>query len=208
MCGLVINGDAARPARTPRRASCTCGPSRDGDVIDVEPWRADAFPVIKDLVVDRSAFDRIIQAGGYISAPTGDGPRRARHPGAQARRRPRLRRRRPASAAAPASRPAPTARPSLFIGAKITHLGMLPQGQAERWLRVRRHGRPSTTPRASAAAPTSVSARPSARRTFRWRAISRLNRDLLGAPDPRRLPLAQGGSGQGRAGRGRTTELS
>ena len=80
MCGLVINGVAHGPEQT-----TTCQlhmrSFSDGDVIDVEPWRAEPFPVIKDLVVDRSAFDRIIQAGGYISAPTGCS-RCARQPGA------------------------------------------------------------------------------------------------------------------------------
>jgi succinate dehydrogenase / fumarate reductase, iron-sulfur subunit len=73
MCGLVINGVAHGPGKT-----TTCQlhmrSFKDGDVIDVEPWRAGPFPVIKDLVVDRRAFDRIIQAGGYISAPTGTAP--------------------------------------------------------------------------------------------------------------------------------------
>lgn len=74
-CSLVINGDAHGPERT-----TTCQlhmrSFEDGDTIDIEPWRASAFPVIKDLVVDRSAFDRIIQAGGYITAPTGAAPKR------------------------------------------------------------------------------------------------------------------------------------
>ena len=69
-CSLVINGDAHGPERT-----TTCQlhmrSFKDGDAIHIEPWRASAFPVVKDLVVDRSAFDRIIQAGGYITAPTG-----------------------------------------------------------------------------------------------------------------------------------------
>ena len=73
MCGLVINGVAHGPGQT-----TTCQlhmrSFKDGDVIDVEPWRAEPFPVIKDLVVNRGAFDRIIQAGGYISAPTGTAP--------------------------------------------------------------------------------------------------------------------------------------
>ncbi|CAM5593853.1 hypothetical protein STANM309S_03064 [Streptomyces tanashiensis] len=72
-CSLVIDGEAHGPERT-----TTCQlhmrSFRDGDTIDVEPWRASAFPVVKDLVVDRSAFDRVIQAGGYISAPTGSAP--------------------------------------------------------------------------------------------------------------------------------------
>ncbi len=91
MCGLVINGVAHGPQQT-----TTCQlhmrSFTDGDVIDVEPWRADPFPVIKDLVVDRSAFDRIIQAGGYISAPTGTAPDAHANPGAQTGCRPRIRR--------------------------------------------------------------------------------------------------------------------
>src|SRR5258706_1645603 len=70
-CGLMINGQA----HGPRSSTATCQlhlrEFSDGDVIVVEPWRAAGFPLIRDLVVDRSAFDRIIQAGGYISAPTG-----------------------------------------------------------------------------------------------------------------------------------------
>ena len=91
MCGLVINGVAHGPQQT-----TTCQlhmrSFSDGDVIDIEPWRADPFPVIKDLVVDRGAFDRIIQAGGYISAPTGTAPDAHAKPVPQARCRSRLRR--------------------------------------------------------------------------------------------------------------------
>src|SRR5690349_24128425 len=72
-CGLMINGIAHGPQQT-----TTCQlhmrTFKDGDTIDIEPWRSGAFPVIKDLVVDRSAFDRIIASGGYISAPTGTAP--------------------------------------------------------------------------------------------------------------------------------------
>ena len=77
---LMINGVAHGPSRPPPPASCTCGTSRTATTIDVEPWRAAAFPVMKDLVVDRGAFDRIIQAGGYISAPTGAAPDANAHP--------------------------------------------------------------------------------------------------------------------------------
>ena len=91
MCGLVINGAAHGPEVT-----TTCQlhmrSFHDGDTITVEPWRAEAFPVLKDLVVDRSAFDRIIQAGGFISVDTGAAPEAHADPGAQAQRRPRLRR--------------------------------------------------------------------------------------------------------------------
>ena len=73
MCGLVINGEAHGPSPT-----TTCQlhlrSFSDGDVIDVEPWRAEPFPVLKDLVVDRDALDRIIQAGGYVSVNTGSAP--------------------------------------------------------------------------------------------------------------------------------------
>src|SRR5215468_4153657 len=73
MCGVVINGRPHGPGHT-----TTCQlhmrAFADGDVIDVEPWRANAFPVVRDLVVDRSAFDRLIAAGGYVSAPTGSAP--------------------------------------------------------------------------------------------------------------------------------------
>src|SRR5690606_41124266 len=107
----------------------------DGDVIEVEPWRAKAFPVIKDLVVDRSAFDRIIQAGGYISAPTGTAPDAHSVPVPKA----------DADRAFDAATcigcgacvaACPNASAMLFTAAKITHLGMLPQGQPERASRV------------------------------------------------------------------------
>ena len=91
-CGLMINGQAHGPEVT-----TTCQlhmrSFKDGETITIEPWRADAFPVIKDLVVDRSAFDRMIQAGGYISVNTGSAPDAHATPGAEGERRPRLRHR-------------------------------------------------------------------------------------------------------------------
>ena len=78
---VVINGVPHGPEpRHARSASCTCGASSDGDTITIEPWRARAFPVVKDLVVDRSAFDRIIAAGGFISVNTGGAPDGNAHP--------------------------------------------------------------------------------------------------------------------------------
>ncbi|MEY9215393.1 succinate dehydrogenase/fumarate reductase iron-sulfur subunit [Thermobifida halotolerans] len=133
-CGVVINGVAHGPEVT-----TTCQlhmrSFSDGDVIDVEPWRAKAFPVIKDLVVDRSAFDRIIQAGGYISAPTGTAP------DAHATPVPKADADRAFDAATCISCGAcvaacPNASAMLFTAAKVTHLGMLPQGQPERASRV------------------------------------------------------------------------
>src|SRR4051794_23947236 len=72
-CGVVINGQAHGP-QTTTTCQLHMRSFEDGAVIDIEPWRAGAFPVVKDLVVDRGAFDRIIQAGGFISAPTGSAP--------------------------------------------------------------------------------------------------------------------------------------
>ena len=73
-CGLVINGLAHGPKEMVTTCQLHMRSFNDGDVIDVEPWRAEPFTVIRDLVVDRSSFDRIIQAGGYISVPTGAAP--------------------------------------------------------------------------------------------------------------------------------------
>ncbi|WP_033287887.1 succinate dehydrogenase/fumarate reductase iron-sulfur subunit [Amycolatopsis jejuensis] len=133
-CGVVINGRSHGPEQT-----TTCQlhlrSFRDGDVLDVEPWRAKGFPVIKDLVVDRSAFDRIIEAGGYVTAPTGSAPD---------------------AHATPVPKPAadlafdnatcigcgacvaacPNGSAMLFTSAKVAHLNALPQGQPERAQRV------------------------------------------------------------------------
>src|SRR5689334_3763127 len=73
-CGMMINGQAHGPQRGTATCQLHMRKFRDGDVITVEPWRAAAFPVVKDLVVNRSAFDRIIESGGYITAPTGAAP--------------------------------------------------------------------------------------------------------------------------------------
>jgi succinate dehydrogenase / fumarate reductase iron-sulfur subunit len=130
-CGMMING----VAHGPHRATATCQlhmrSFADGDTISIEPWRARAFPVIRDLVVDRSPLDRIIQAGGFITANTG---------GAQDAN----------SILVPKDNvdlamdaaqcigcgacvaACPNAAAMLFTGAKVTHLGLLPQGQPER----------------------------------------------------------------------------
>jgi len=110
MCGMVING---RP-HGPQRATTTCQlhmrSFRDGAELWIEPWRARAFPVIKDLVVDRGAFDRIIQAGGFITARTE--ARRKRTACSCPSATPTSRWTRPlASDAAPVWQPAPTRRP-------------------------------------------------------------------------------------------------
>jgi succinate dehydrogenase / fumarate reductase iron-sulfur subunit len=134
MCGLMINGKAHGPEVT-----TTCQlhmrSFRDGEHITIEPWRADAFPVIKDLCVDRGSLDRMVQAGGYVSVNTGAAP------DAHATPVPKKAADRAFDAATCIGCGAcvaacPNASASLFLGAKITHLGELPQGQAERDTRV------------------------------------------------------------------------
>ncbi|MEU4426415.1 succinate dehydrogenase/fumarate reductase iron-sulfur subunit [Actinoplanes sp. NPDC024001] len=134
-CSMVINGVAHGPEKATTTCQLHMRHFKDGDVIDVEPWRAAAFPVIKDLVVDRTAFDKIIQAGGYISAPTGTAP------DAHATPVPK----KDADAAFEAATcigcgacvaACPNGSSMLFTAAKITHLGLMPQGQPERDSRV------------------------------------------------------------------------
>ncbi|MEU5880365.1 succinate dehydrogenase/fumarate reductase iron-sulfur subunit [Spirillospora sp. NPDC047279] len=135
MCSLVINGTPHGPEKMTTTCQLHMRKFEDGETIDVEPWRAKAFPVVKDLVVDRSAFDDIIAAGGYITAPTGTAPE---------------------AHATPVPKPdadkafeaaecigcgacvaaCPNGSASLFLGAKVSHLGLMPQGQPERWDRV------------------------------------------------------------------------
>ena len=133
-CGLMINGEAHGPEVT-----TTCQlhmrTFSDGDEIVVEPWRADPFPVLKDLCVDRRALDRIIASGGYISVNSGAAP------DAHAVPVPKDKADRAFDAATCIQCGAciaacPNGSASLFVGAKVTHLGELPQGQAERDRRV------------------------------------------------------------------------
>ena len=135
MCGMMINGVAHGPSRATTTCQLHMRHFQDGDVIDVEPWRAAAFPVVKDLVVDRGAFDRIIQAGGYITAPTGAAPDAHAMPVPKA----------DADAAFEAATcigcgacvaACPNGSAMLFTAAKVAHLGLLPQGQPERATRV------------------------------------------------------------------------
>ncbi len=135
MCGMMINGVAHGPERATTVCQLHMRHFKDGDTVTIEPWRARAFPVIKDLIVDRSAFDRIIQAGGYISVNTGAAP------DAHATPVPKDKADRAFDAATCIQCGAcvaacPNASASLFLGAKITHLGELPQGQPERDSRV------------------------------------------------------------------------
>jgi succinate dehydrogenase / fumarate reductase iron-sulfur subunit len=134
-CGMMIDGVAHGPTRATATCQLFLRHFRDGSVVQVEPWRSKAFPVIKDLVVDRSALDRIVAAGGFVTAATG---------GAQDGNSTLV----PKTDADAAMDLAacigcgacvaacPNGSASLFTGAKIGHLGMLPQGQPERDQRV------------------------------------------------------------------------
>ena len=136
-CGVMINGQPHGPQ--PGTATCQLHMRhyRDGDVIVVEPWRAAGFPLVKDLVVDRSSFDRIIESGGYISVPTGSAP------DANSVLVPKPDADLAMDAAACISCGAcvaacPNGAGQLFTAAKIAHLNRLPQGQPERYVRTER----------------------------------------------------------------------
>ena len=130
-CDLMVNGYAHGPRRGTTVCQLHMREFHDGDTIYVEPWRASSFPVIKDLVVDRGALDRIVAAGGYVSVPTGSPPDGNAIPV------PKDDVERAMDAAACIGCGAcvaacPNASASLFTGSKLTHLASLPQGQPER----------------------------------------------------------------------------
>ena len=135
MCGCMVNGVAHGPLPETTLCQLHMRHFKDGDELYLEPWRAKAFPVIRDLVVDRTAFDRIIAAGGFISVATGSAP------DGNAVLIPKDNAERSMDAAACIGCGAcvamcPNASASLFVSAKIAHLGLLPQGQPERERRV------------------------------------------------------------------------
>jgi succinate dehydrogenase / fumarate reductase iron-sulfur subunit len=134
-CGMMINGIAHGPQRATAACQLHMRHFKDGDTIFIEPWRSKAFPVIRDLVVDRSAFDRIIQAGGYISVRSGAAPE------ASTILVPKEQAELAMDAAACIGCGAcvaacPNGSASLFTSAKIAHLNLLPQGQPEGTRRV------------------------------------------------------------------------
>ena len=134
-CSLMINGQAHGPERSTATCQLHMRKFKSGDEIVIEPWRAAAFPIIKDLMVDRSAFDRIIESGGFITAPTGGAPDANLIPIPKT----------VADAAMDSAEcigcgacvaACPNGAANLFTAAKISHLNLLPQGQAERFRRV------------------------------------------------------------------------
>ena len=137
MCSMVINGRPHGPMKGTTTCQLHMRHFKNGDTITIEPWRAKAFPVIKDLVVDRSSFDRIIQSGGYVSVNTGSAPDGNAIPI-------------PKSVAEEAFDAAAcigcgacvasckNASASLFVSAKISQLSLLPQGQPEKNERVKK----------------------------------------------------------------------
>jgi succinate dehydrogenase / fumarate reductase, iron-sulfur subunit len=130
-CGFVINGVAHGPERGTTACQLTMRHFKDGDELTLEPWRAKAFPLVKDLVVNRRALDHIIEAGGYISVSTGQAPEGNTLPVGKEVADQSM------DAAACIGCGAcvaacPNASAALFTGAKITHLGVLPQGEPER----------------------------------------------------------------------------
>ena len=133
-CSLMINGRAHGPQRATTTCQLHMRTFSSGDEIIIEPWRSAAFPIIKDLMVDRSSFDRIVESGGFITAPTGGAPDANLIPVPK-----------PVADAAMDSAACigcgacvaacPNGAANLFTGAKIAHLNVLPQGQAERYKR-------------------------------------------------------------------------
>jgi succinate dehydrogenase / fumarate reductase iron-sulfur subunit len=136
-CGMMINGVAHGPIRGTATCQLHLRHFQDGDTITIEPWRARAFPVVKDLVVDRVGFDRIIEAGGYISVSTGSAPEANSTLISKATVEQAM------DAAACIGCGAcvaqcPNGAAQLFTAAKISHLALLPQGKPERFDRVER----------------------------------------------------------------------
>src|SRR3989442_5513464 len=134
-CSLVVNGIAHGPDRGTTVCQLHMRRFKDGDTITIEPWRAKAFPIVKDLVVDRSAFDRIIAAGGYVSVNCGGAPDGNAIPIAK-----ELSEKAMDSAACigcgACVAACKNASAHLFMSAKISHLALLPQGRVERDRRV------------------------------------------------------------------------
>lgn len=135
-CGMMINGVAHGPQRGTTTCQLHMRHFNDGDVVYIEPWRSGAFPVLKDLMVDRTSFDRIIQSGGYISVNTGSAPDANEIPVPKANADTAFEAAACIGCGACVAQ-CPNGAAQLFTSAKVSHLGLMPQGQPERWKRVR-----------------------------------------------------------------------
>lgn len=131
-CGMMINGTAHGPMKGTATCQLHMRHFKDGDDIWIEPWRARAFPVIKDLIVDRAPLDKIIQAGGYISVNTGSAPEANSVPIPKAIQERSMDAAECIQCGACVAQ-CPNGAAHLFTSAKISHLGLLPQGQPERY---------------------------------------------------------------------------
>jgi succinate dehydrogenase / fumarate reductase iron-sulfur subunit len=192
-CGFMVNGLAHGGHKNTTVCQLHMRHFKDGDEVWVEPWRASAFPVVKDLVVDRSAFDRIIAAGGYVSVSTGNAPEANANPV----------RKQDADLAMDAAAcigcgacvaSCPNASAALFTSAKISHLSHLPQGQPERMERslnmVRRmnqelFGSCTNIGECEATCPKGI----------QLENIARMNADFLRASWSERPPMAEASAG-------------
>jgi succinate dehydrogenase / fumarate reductase iron-sulfur subunit len=192
-CGMIINGIAHGPMKATAACQLHMRHFKDGDVVWIEPWRARAFPVVKDLVVNRTALDRIIAAGGFISVKTGSPPEANSLPVPKQDADDAM------DAAACIGCGAcvaacPNGSASLFTAAKVSHLGLLPHGQPERMYRALRmvaqmdvegFGHCTLFGECQEACPKEISID----------TIALMNRDYLRATVGRREEKAAGGSG-------------
>jgi len=192
-CGFVVNGVAHGHLKATTVCQLHMRHFKDGDELYLEPWRAKAFPVIKDLVVDRSAFDRIITAGGYVSVATGSAP------DGNAILVPKQNADRAMDAASCIGCGAcvaacPNAAAALFTAAKISHLGLLPQGLPERYeralnmvaqLKKEQFGSCTNIGECEAVCPKEI----------KLEVIARMNRDFLKGGLVARPQTATGGTG-------------
>ncbi|MBI3072456.1 MAG: succinate dehydrogenase/fumarate reductase iron-sulfur subunit [Deltaproteobacteria bacterium] len=195
MCGFMINGVAHGPEAATTVCQLHMRKFKDGDALTLEPWRSRAFPVLKDLVVNRSAFDRIVQAGGFISVATGNAPDGNAIPIPK----------RTADLAMDAAAcigcgacvaSCPNGAAMLFVSAFVSKLNLLPQGQSEKKERVRRmveqmekegFGSCTNYEECEAVCPKEIGTH----------FIARLNRDFLGSAitGPGQTSSASGGAG-------------
>ena len=178
-CSLVINGQPQGPQAGSAVCQLHLRSFKDGEEIWVEPFRAKAFPVIQDLIVDRSAFDRLIQAGGYISVKTGSAPEAHTLP-IQKAKADRAFANSACIGCGACVAVCPNASANLFVSAKLAHLSLLPQGQAERTTRTFNMVQKMETEGFGACSNTGACSR-TCPKEISISAIARMNKDYLKA---------------------------